>query len=113
MEQRDNQEEQHMENTSKTQQGERAERWPALPFEAWRDSCQTLHLWTQIVGKVRMELSPPVNHWWHVTMYVTPRGLTTSPIPYHGGAFEVTFDFIDHHLRILTSDGTVKVLPLI
>ncbi len=62
-----------MESTSKTQQGERAESWPALPFEAWKDTCQTLHLWTQIVGKVRMELSPLVNHWWHVTLYVTPR----------------------------------------
>ena len=73
MESRDNQEdEQPMESTNKPQQGERAESWPALPFEAWRDTCQTLHLWTQIVGKVRMELSPPVNHWWHVTLYVTP-----------------------------------------
>jgi len=60
-----------------------------------------------------MELSPPVNHWWHVTLYVTPCGLTTSPIPYQGGTFEVTFDFIDHNLRILTSEGTVTVLPLI
>ena len=102
-----------MESISKTQQGERAESWPALPLEAWRDTCQTLHLWTQIVGKVRMELSPPVNHWWHVTLYVTPCGLTTSPIPYQGGTFEVTFDFIDHNLRILTSEGTVTVLPLI
>src|SRR5437016_289116 len=92
MEQRDNQEEQHMESTSKTQQGEQAERWPALPFEAWRDTCQTLHLWTQIVGKVRMELSPFLNHWWHVTLYVTSRGLTTSSIPYQGGTFEVTLD---------------------
>jgi hypothetical protein len=113
MEQRDNQEEQHMESTSKTQQGERAERWPALPFEAWRDTCQTLHLWTQIVGKVRMELSPFLNHWWHVTLYVTSRGLTTSAIPSHGGTFAVTFDFIDHNLFVLTSDGTTKTLPLI
>src|SRR6266571_1265573 len=102
-----------MESISKTQQGERAESWPALPLEAWRDTCQTLHLWTQIVGKVRMELSPPVNHWWHVTLYLTPCGLTTSPIPYQGGIFEVTFDFIDHNLRILTSEGSVTVLPLI
>src|SRR5256885_13420667 len=89
MEQRDNQEEQLMESTSKMQHGEQAERWPALPFEAWRDTCQTLHLWTQIVGKVRMELSPFLNHWWHVTLYVTSRGLTTSAIPYHGGTFAV------------------------
>src|SRR5947209_19177687 len=113
MGQRDNQEEQHMESTSKTQQGERTELWPALPFEAWRDTCQTLHLWTQIVGKVRMELSPFLNHWWHVTLYVTPRGLTTSAIPYHGGTFAVNFDFIDHNLFVLTSDGTTKTLPLI
>jgi len=102
-----------METTSKTQQGERAESWPALPFEAWKDTCQTLHLWTQIVGKVRMELSPLVNHWWHVTLYVTPRGLTTSPIPYQGRTFAVNFDFIDHNLSILMSDGTSKTLPLI
>ena len=113
MEQRDNQVEQPMENTSNTQQGERAVSWPALPYEAWRDTCQTLHLWTQIVGKVRMELSPFLNHWWHVTLYVTPRGLTTSSIPYHGGTFEVTFDFVEHNLSIRTSEGTTKALPLI
>jgi hypothetical protein len=73
------------------------------PFEGWRDTCQTLHLWTQIVGKVRMELCPFLNHWWHVTLYVTPRGLTTSAIPYHGGTFEVNFDFIEHNLCICTS----------
>ena len=102
-----------MESISKTQQGERAERWPSLPFEAWRYTRETLHLWTQIVGKVRMELSPPVNHWWHVTLYVTPRGLTTSAIPYQGGTFAVNFDFIEHNLFVLTSDGTTKTLPLI
>ena len=102
-----------MQNTSKTHQREQAESWPALPFEAWKDTCQTLHLWTQIVGKVRMELSPFVNHWWHVTLYVTPRGLTTSSIPYHRGAFEVTFDFLEHNLFIRTSEGTTKALPLI
>src|SRR5215467_3907021 len=113
MEQGDNQVEQHMESTSKTQQGEATERWPALPFEAWRDTCETLHMWMQVVGKVRMELSPFVNHWWHVTLYVTPRGLTTSAIPYHGRTFAVNFDFIDHNLYILTSEGTTKTLPLI
>ena len=102
-----------MDHTSKTNQEERAERWPALPFEAWKDTCETLHLWTQIVGKVRMELSPFVNHWWHVTLYVTPRGLTTSAIPYRGRTFEVAFDFIDHMLFILTSEGSSKALPLI
>ncbi len=113
MEQGGNQAEEHMESTSKTHQRERAESWPALPFEAWKDTYETLHMWTQIVGKVRMELSPFVNHWWHVTLYVTPRGLTTSSIPYQGRTFAVNFDFIDHNLYILTSDGTSKTLPLI
>ena len=72
--------------------------WPALPLDAWRDTYATLHMWTQIVGKVRMALSPPVNHWWQVTLYVTARGLTTSPIPYGTRTFEVSFDFIDHNL---------------
>ena len=89
------------------------ENWPALPYEAWKDTRETLHMWTQIVGKVRMELSPFVNHWWHVTLYVTPRGLTTSAIPYRGGTFAVNFDFIEHNLFILTSDGTSKTLSLI
>ncbi len=102
-----------MANISNAQQGERAESWPPLPYEAWRDTCQTLHLWTQIVGKVRMELSPFLNHWWHITFYVTPRGLTTSSIPYQGGSFEVTFDFVEHNLFIRTSEGTTKTLPLI
>jgi hypothetical protein len=102
-----------MDNMSNTQQGERAELWQALPYEGWRDTYQTLHMWTQIVGKVRMELSPFLNHWWHVTLYVTPRGLTTSAIPYHGGTFEVTFDFLEHNLFVRTSEGATKVLPLI
>ncbi|HZO73962.1 MAG TPA: DUF5996 family protein [Ktedonobacteraceae bacterium] len=90
------------------------DRWPALPLEAWKDTCDTLHLWTQIIGKVRMALTPFVNHWWHVSLYVTPRGLTTSSIPYHhGSSFSITFDFINHNLSILTSDGTSKTLPLI
>lgn len=99
-----------MENVS------RKELWPALPFEAWKETCETLHMWTQIVGKVRLELSPPLNHWWQVPLYVTPRGLTTSPIPFPNRldqTFEVHFDFIDHQLLILTSHGAVKILPLI
>ena len=108
MEQRDNQVEQHMENTSKIQHGERAERWPELPYEAWRETCQTLHLWIQIVGKVRMALSPYLNHWWHVTLYVTPCGLTTSAIPYHSGTFDVNFDIIEHNISIRTSEGTTS-----
>jgi len=105
-----------MESTRKTNQGESTELWPSLPYEAWKDTCETLHMWTQIVGKVRLELSPPMNHWWQVTFYVTARGLTTSPIPVpgeQGRIFEVQFDFIDHNLFILTSDGTSKAMPLI
>src|SRR6266568_9228363 len=113
MKQRDNRAEKHMESTNKIGQGEATESWPALPFEAWRDTYQTLHMWTQIVGKVRMEMSVFVNHWWHVPLYVTPRGLTTSSIPSQGGTFAIDFDFIDHNLLVLTSDGTTKTLPLI
>jgi hypothetical protein len=79
--------------------------WPALPFAAWRETCTTLHLWTQIVGKVRLALSPWTNHSWHVTLYVTARGLTTSPIPYGERTFEVDFDFVGHRLEIRSSDG--------
>lgn len=90
------------------------ERWPALPYEEWKDTCQTLHLWTQIVGKVRLELSPPVNHWWQVPLYVSARGLTTSPIPLPsgGGIFEVELDLLDHNLDIRTSAGTRKSIAL-
>ena len=102
-----------MESRRETLHMDQAERWPALPYEVWRETCQTLHMWTQIVGKVRMELSPFLNHWWHVTLYVTPRGLTTSSIPYSGGNFDVTFDFVEHNLFMRTSKGTTKALPLI
>jgi hypothetical protein len=88
------------------------EQWPALPYAAWKDTCATLHLWTQIVGKIRLAQTPWINHSWHVTLYVTPRGVTTSPIPYDGHAFQIDFDFIDHALLIETSDGEVKRLPL-
>jgi hypothetical protein len=88
-------------------------RWPPLPFEAWKETCETLHMWTQVVGKVRLVLSPFENHWWHVPFYVTARGLTTSPIPYQGRTFEVDFDFIVHNLLIQTSEGTSKFMPLI
>src|SRR5690348_11885677 len=100
---------------TRQQTGERkaADLWPPLPYDAWKETRDTLHMWTQIAGKVRMELSPFLNHWWHVTLYVTPRGLTTSAIPYPGGSFDVTFDFIEHNLSIRTSEGTSKALPLI
>jgi hypothetical protein len=88
------------------------ELWPALPYENWKDSCTTLHLWTQIVGKVRLAQTPWVNHSWHVTLYVTPRGLTTSAIPYDGRAFRIDFDFIDHALLIQTSTGGERRLAL-
>jgi hypothetical protein len=86
--------------------------WPALPLPEWRETRDTLHMWTQVVGKVRMALSPPVNHWWHVTLYVHPRGLTTSAIPSPTGIFDIRFDFLDHQLLIETSDGAVRRLPL-
>ena len=79
--------------------------WPALDYAAWQDSCTTLHLWTQIVGKIRMAHAPAVNHWWHVPLYLTSRGLTTSPMPYGGRSFQIDFDFIGHQLLIAASDG--------
>jgi hypothetical protein len=79
--------------------------WPSLPLEAWADTCATLHLWTQIVGKVRLAQGPPLNHSWHVTLYVTSRGLTTSPVPHGSRTFEIDFDFVGHELVIRSSDG--------
>ena len=87
--------------------------WPALPLEAWKETYATLHMWTQIVGKVRLELTPLINHWWNVPLYVNARGFTTSSIPYDKRAFELQFDFIDHKLALLTSDGAVRSLPLV
>ena len=86
--------------------------WPILPLESWRDTYATLHMWTQIVGKVRLKLTPLVNHWWNVPLYVTTRGLTTSRVPYGERAFELWFDFIRHELVLETSEGTLKTLPL-
>jgi hypothetical protein len=86
--------------------------WPELPLEAWQDTYATLHMWTQIVGKVRLALSPRVNQWWEVALYVNARGLTTSAIPYGDRIFEVQFDFIDHGLIIQTSWGPSKTLAL-
>src|SRR5579883_2007993 len=81
------------------------ELWPALPLAEWKDTYRSLHMWTQVVGKIRMELSPPLNHFWNVTLYVNARGLTTGPIPYPAGVFEIQFDFLDHELQIRTSEG--------
>jgi uncharacterized protein DUF5996 len=86
--------------------------WPELPFEAWESTRDTVHMWTQIVGKTRMELSPPQNQWWHVTLYATPRGLTTSPIPFGRRTFDVEFDFVSHHARIRTCEGDECSIPL-
>ena len=86
--------------------------WPELPLAAWRDTYATLHLMTQIVGKIRLARTPWLNHSWHVTLYVTPRGLTTSPIPDGAGSFAIDFDFIDHALVIATSDGAGRRLAL-
>jgi len=87
--------------------------WPPLVYADWQDSCATLHLWTQIVGKIRLALAPPVNHWWQVPLYLTSRGLTTSPMPYRGQTFQIDFDFIDHALRIAASDGGGDSLALV
>src|SRR2546427_6989619 len=90
-----------------------AEFWPVLPaFEAWQHTCYTLHMWTQVVGKVRLALNPLINHWWEVPLYVSPRGLATSSIPYARGIFEVEFDFLADRLLIQISEGTGKSLPL-
>jgi hypothetical protein len=81
------------------------EAWPDLPYNAWKDTRDALHLWTQVVGKIRLALTPWLNHSWHVPLYVTARGLTTSPIPYEHGSFEIEFDFNEHKLDITTSSG--------
>jgi uncharacterized protein DUF5996 len=86
--------------------------WPALPYGAWNTTRETLHMWTQIVGKTRLELCAMENHWWQVALYVTARGLTTSPIPYDGSVFDVEFDFVDHVLRIRASTGEQKIMAL-
>ena len=86
--------------------------WPELPYREWGDTIATLHMWFQIVGKVRMELSPWVNHSWNSALYVTSRGLTTSPAPYGGRDIQIEFDFIHHKLSIASSDGNVRNLEL-
>src|SRR3974390_2415878 len=85
---------------------------PAFPLASWNDTLATLHMWTQIVGKVRLKLCPLVNHWWNVPFYVTARGLTTSAMPYEHGDVEILFDFIDHELFIVTSNGSTAMLSL-
>jgi Family of unknown function (DUF5996) len=94
-------------------QAEREQLWPALPLEEWQDTYRTLHMWMQIVGKVKLELHPYINHWWQTVLYVTPRGMTTGPIPSGRNTFEITFDFIDHQLFLFTSKGVTRSMPLI
>jgi len=89
-----------------------SETWPALPLAEWKPTLDTLHMWTQIVGKVRRVQCPLVNHWWQVPLYVTPRGLTTAIMPHGTRSFAITFDFIDHRLRIETGEGTTRALAL-
>jgi hypothetical protein len=86
--------------------------WPSLTLAEWRDTHDTLHMWMQMVGKTRLALAPKQNHWWHVPLYVSSRGLTSSPMPYGAGAFEVEFDFIDHRLTVTTSEGAIRGIPL-
>ena len=88
------------------------ESWPELKFADWKDTLATLHMWTQVVGKIRLEQTPLVNHWWNVPLYVSARGLTTTAMPYEDRIFEIEFDFIDHQLRIECSDGASKILEL-
>jgi hypothetical protein len=84
-----------------------------LPLPEWKPTCDTLHMWTQVVGKVRLALAPPVNHWWESTLYVSPRGLTTSAIPYRDRLFDMEFDFIDHQLVLRFCDGRLSRVPLV
>ena len=91
---------------------ERQETWPALPVSEWIDTRDTLQLWTQIVGKIRMVRTPLMSHWWNVTLYVTARGLSTSLIPAADRAFQIDFDFVDHQLVVSTTDGAVRTSPL-
>jgi len=91
---------------------ENYEAWPELPYDRWKDTCDTLHRWVQIVGKIRFSLAPWMIHSWHATLYVTARGLSTSLIPYQPTAFEIEFDFIDHALIVRTDNGEIRRLPL-
>jgi Family of unknown function (DUF5996) len=89
-----------------------SDRWPPLPLNEWQDTYRTLHMWTQIVGKIRMTLFPPINHWWHVALYINSHGLTTGPVPYGEGVFEIQFDFQKHEVTLFTSEGSSASRPL-
>src|SRR5262249_50264406 len=86
--------------------------WPGLPLEEWEDTYHTLHMWTQIVGKIRLGLAPLQNHFWNAALYINTRGLTTSPIPFDGREFELQFDFLKHRLELRTSDGQERAFDL-
>jgi hypothetical protein len=88
------------------------ESWPELPLNAWQDTYATLHMWTQIIGKIRMTQCPPINHWWHVTQYLTSRGLTTGPMPYGDRSFQIDFEFLSHELIISSSEGRRSAFAL-
>jgi len=88
------------------------EQWPELPLNRWKDTFDTLHMWFQIVGKIRLKLTPYINHWWEVVLYVVPRGLTTGPIYFEQISFEISFDFVDHKLLIETSDERSRKISL-
>ncbi len=92
--------------------GEAHGAWPGLPYGAWKDTYATLHMWTQIVGKVRMRMTPPQNHWWHAPLYVSARGLTSGLVPCAGGGFEIEFDFLDHQLHVRAAGGAAERIPL-
>ena len=96
----------------KSQLSDLPECWPSLPLESWDDTRATLHMWTQMVGKVRLALTPLVNHWWNVPLYVSARGLTTSSMSYESMVFELEFDFVDHRLAARTSRGDAASFPL-
>jgi hypothetical protein len=86
--------------------------WPALPYNAWQDTYATLHMWSQIVGKIALALAPPINHSWAVSLHLTARGLTTRNLPHGNRSFSMEFDFIEHQLVVRTTDGEVRALPL-
>ena len=88
------------------------ELWPSLPWEEWKDTATTLHMWTHMVGKTRLALTPLLNHWWNVPLYVTARGLSTSSIPYQGHRFDLEFDFLDHRLNARLSSGDSRSIEL-
>lgn len=101
-----------MQATERKEMAQPAEAWPALPQAAWSDTCATLQLWMQIVGKVRLALMPAINHTWNVTLYPTVRGVTTAPMPHGARMLQIDFDFVDHQLLLQTNDGARKTIAL-